>query len=181
MESMICDFLKIEEKLEVRAPSIGRIKLSVKLHDHVTSGQVIGEIHRLSKSFLLKLPNDAQGEVSFIKSDDLVPVQYGEVFLALNTIKAEHAGKKSTKSAEETYIDSPLDGLFYLSPSPDSPAFVKVGDEIAPGQVLGLIEVMKCFYPLKYQGNVKAKILSIKVLSQTPVNSGTPLFGISPA
>lgn len=45
-------------------------------------------------------------------------------------------------------ITAPLVGVFYRSPSPDSPAFVEVGDEIESGAEVGLIEAMKVFSPI---------------------------------
>ena len=44
-----------------------------------------------------------------------------------------------------TPISSPMNGIFYGSPSPASPAFVKEGETVQAGQVIGLIEAMKVF------------------------------------
>jgi acetyl-CoA carboxylase biotin carboxyl carrier protein len=44
-----------------------------------------------------------------------------------------------------TPVSSPMNGIFYDGPSPSSPAFVKVGDSVTAGQVIGLIEAMKVF------------------------------------
>ncbi len=44
-----------------------------------------------------------------------------------------------------TPIASPMNGIFYGSPSPASPPFVKEGESISAGQVVGLIEAMKVF------------------------------------
>ncbi len=40
-------------------------------------------------------------------------------------------------------VESPLVGVAYLSPSPDKPAFVAVGDTVKKGQTLIIIEAMK--------------------------------------
>ena len=40
-------------------------------------------------------------------------------------------------------VKSPIVGTFYESPSPASPAFVKIGDRVQVGQVLCIIESMK--------------------------------------
>lgn len=45
--------------------------------------------------------------------------------------------------AEGTVVESPLVGVAYLSPSPDKPAFVAVGDTVKKGQTLMIIEAMK--------------------------------------
>ena len=42
-------------------------------------------------------------------------------------------------------ISSPMNGIFYASPSPGSAPFVKEGETIQAGQVIGLIEAMKVF------------------------------------
>lgn len=42
-------------------------------------------------------------------------------------------------------ITSPLTGTFYSRPRPDSPPFVTVGSEVAPDQVVALVEAMKFF------------------------------------
>ncbi|HSI73000.1 MAG TPA: acetyl-CoA carboxylase biotin carboxyl carrier protein subunit [Fimbriimonas sp.] len=44
-----------------------------------------------------------------------------------------------------TPITSPMTGIFYCSPSPSAPSFVKEGEEITAGQIVGLIEAMKVF------------------------------------
>ncbi|MGQ7320077.1 acetyl-CoA carboxylase biotin carboxyl carrier protein [Streptococcus suis] len=45
--------------------------------------------------------------------------------------------------AEGAVVESPLVGVAYLSPSPDKPAFVAVGDTVKKGQTLMVIEAMK--------------------------------------
>ena len=42
-------------------------------------------------------------------------------------------------------VVSPLPGTFYRKPAPDAPVFVKEGDRVKAGDVIGLIEVMKTF------------------------------------
>ncbi len=46
-------------------------------------------------------------------------------------------------------VATPLPGVFYRRPAPDKDEFVQPGDEVAEGQVIGLIEVMKSFSELK--------------------------------
>ena len=50
----------------------------------------------------------------------------------------------SSSSVEEgAVVESPLVGVAYLSPAPDKPAFVAVGDTVKKGQTLMIIEAMK--------------------------------------
>lgn len=46
-------------------------------------------------------------------------------------------------------VKSPMVGTAYLSPEPGKPAFVNVGDKVAVGQTLLIIEAMKTFNPIK--------------------------------
>ena len=50
--------------------------------------------------------------------------------------------------AERT-VRSPLPGTFFRRPSPEAEPFVKEGDAVASGDVIGLVEVMKTFYEVK--------------------------------
>lgn len=56
-----------------------------------------------------------------------------------------------------TPVTSPMNGIFYDAPSPSSPPFVKEGDGVTAGQVIGLIEAMKVFneIPSPVSGTVK--------------------------
>lgn len=42
-------------------------------------------------------------------------------------------------------VTSPMNGIFYAAPSPGSPPFIKEGDMVQTGQIIGLIEAMKVF------------------------------------
>jgi acetyl-CoA carboxylase biotin carboxyl carrier protein len=42
-------------------------------------------------------------------------------------------------------VTSPMNGIYYDSPNPGSPPFVRVGDTVTTGQIIGLIEAMKVF------------------------------------
>ncbi len=55
--------------------------------------------------------------------------------------------KTNSGTDESKYITvkSPMVGTFYASASPDKPLFVNVGDDIAPGKVICIIEAMKLF------------------------------------
>ena len=46
-------------------------------------------------------------------------------------------------------ITAPLTGVFYRSPSPQTPAFVEIGSLVAAGDVIGLIEAMKLFNEIR--------------------------------
>jgi biotin carboxyl carrier protein len=48
-----------------------------------------------------------------------------------------------------TQVLAPLPGIFFRRPSPDEPPFVEEGGRIAAGETIGLVEIMKTFFPVK--------------------------------
>ena len=73
-------------------------------------------------------------------------------------------------------VRSPMVGTFYASPSPDKPAFVKVGQAVKQGDTLGIVEAMKMFNPI--EADVSGTVLAIKCESGQPVEFDQPLFVI---
>ena len=69
---------------------------------------------------------------------------------------------------------SPMVGTFYRAPSPASPAFVEVGQNVKAGDTLCIIEAMKLMNEIEAEksGVVKA----ILVDNGQPVEYGEPLF-----
>jgi acetyl-CoA carboxylase biotin carboxyl carrier protein len=62
---------------------------------------------------------------------------------AAETSEPAPAEASVSPMAEGAVVKSPLVGVAYLSPSPDKPAFVAVGDTVKKGQTLMIIEAMK--------------------------------------
>jgi acetyl-CoA carboxylase biotin carboxyl carrier protein len=73
-------------------------------------------------------------------------------------------------------VKSPMVGVCYLLPEPGAPAFAKVGDTVAEGQTLCLIEAMKTFNPVKAPR--AGKVTQIIVENGAPVEYGEPLLVI---
>jgi acetyl-CoA carboxylase biotin carboxyl carrier protein len=75
-------------------------------------------------------------------------------------------------------IKSPMVGTFYLSPNPESPAFVKVGDHVGADTTVCIIEAMKVFNEIPAE--TTGKIVAVLVDNGAPVEFGQPLFRIDP-
>lgn len=71
---------------------------------------------------------------------------------------------------------SPLPGTFYRRPAPDKPLYKNEGDEVAVGDVIGLIEVMKSFNEVKAE--VAGKIVRFLADNEEPVMAGQALVEI---
>jgi acetyl-CoA carboxylase biotin carboxyl carrier protein len=77
-----------------------------------------------------------------------------------------------------TEITSPMVGIFYKSPSPESDAFVKVGDHVDEDTTVCIIEAMKVMNEIK--ADAKGVIQRIVAEEGKPVQYGQALFIISP-
>ncbi|MBK9450742.1 MAG: acetyl-CoA carboxylase biotin carboxyl carrier protein [Bacteroidetes bacterium] len=69
---------------------------------------------------------------------------------------------------------APFIGTFYRSNGPDKEPFVKVGDSITSGKVLGIIEAMKLFNEI--ESDINGTIVKILVENAQPVEYDQPLF-----
>ena len=73
-------------------------------------------------------------------------------------------------------IKSPMVGTVYLQPQPDAAPFIKVGDQVAAGQTLLIIEAMKTMNPIPAPKG--GTVLKILVDDAQPVEFGEPLVVI---
>lgn len=78
---------------------------------------------------------------------------------------------------DSTTFKSPMVGTFYRSSSPESAPFVKEGDNIAVGQVLGIIEAMKTMNQIT--ADRAGTLTRVIVGNAQPVEFGQPLFVIA--
>ena len=94
---------------------------------------------------------------------------------AMEQVSGENAEKKISGISEKV-ITCPLVGTFYSSPAPDAEDYVKVGDTVKKGQVIGIVEAMKLMNEIEseYDGIVE----EILVKNEETVEYGQPLFRI---
>ncbi len=73
-------------------------------------------------------------------------------------------------------VKSPIVGTFYEAPSPGSPAFIKIGDQVEAGQPLCIVEAMKLMNEI--ESDVAGEIVKRLVQNGQPVEYGQPLFAV---
>lgn len=88
------------------------------------------------------------------------------------------ADTSQSKDSELLEVKSPIVGTFYRAPSPDKPPFVKVGDSIAKGDVVCIVEAMKLFNEI--ESEVSGKIVKVLIEDATPVEFDQSLFLVDP-
>lgn len=96
--------------------------------------------------------------------------------VSVQGVSASSTGEAAMDIGSDKVIASPLVGTFYSSSSPDSDAFVNVGDRVKKGQVLGIIEAMKLMNEIEseYDGVVEAVLVN----NEEVVEYAQPLFRI---
>jgi acetyl-CoA carboxylase biotin carboxyl carrier protein len=92
-------------------------------------------------------------------------------------MSADAVGKSTKELPEGHTVRSPMVGTYYASPSPDKPAFVKVGQQVKAGETLGIIEAMKMFNPI--EADVSGTVRAILVENGQPIEFDEPMFVIS--
>jgi biotin carboxyl carrier protein len=70
-------------------------------------------------------------------------------------------------------VRAPLIGVFYRAPAPDAPAFVEVGDIVAEGQTVCIVEAMKVFNEIK--ADWPGRVAAIPSENGQLVQAGDPL------
>jgi acetyl-CoA carboxylase biotin carboxyl carrier protein len=75
-------------------------------------------------------------------------------------------------------IRSPMVGTFYTAASPESPPFVKVGDQVGPETTVCIVEAMKVFNEIPAE--CSGRIAAILAQNGDAVEFGQPLFRVEP-
>ena len=93
---------------------------------------------------------------------------------AVSASAAAPAAASAEEKVEGHIVKSPMVGTFYRSPSPGAKAFVEVGDKVAPGDTLCIIEAMKLLNEIEadHGGTIKEAYVE----NGQPVEYGEPLF-----
>ena len=97
---------------------------------------------------------------------------------AIITAPAATAAVPAAETEQESLhvITSPIVGTFYRSPSPESDPFAQVGQKVAKGKILCIIESMKLMNEI--ESDVEGEIVEVYPKSGQPVEYGEKLFAI---
>ena len=128
----------------------------------------------------VRLARHATG--TFVAAPAPAPVQHADAprpapAAPAPTLSAEAVGKSTKDVPEGHMVRSPMVGTYYESPSPDKPAFVKVGQTVKQGETLGIIEAMKMFNPI--EAEVSGTVTAVLVKNGQPIEFDEPMFVIS--
>ncbi len=102
------------------------------------------------------------------------PVQHMAPAHAAPAVPAPVAAPAEEESLH--IVKSPIVGTYYEAPSPGSPPFIKIGDTVAQGQILCIVEAMKLMNEI--ESDAAGEIVKMLVANGQPVEYGQPLFAI---
>lgn len=108
-----------------------------------------------------------------------VPVAAAPVSAPAPAVTPAPAEEQSTDDSKYVTVKSPIIGTFYRSPGPDKDPFINVGDTIAVGDTVCIIEAMKLFNEI--ESEVSGKIVKVLVDDSSPVEYDQPLFLVDPS
>ncbi|RVY59942.1 acetyl-CoA carboxylase biotin carboxyl carrier protein [Helicobacter pylori] len=77
---------------------------------------------------------------------------------------------------KEDFVLSPMVGTFYHAPSPGAEPYVKAGDTLKKGQIVGIVEAMKIMNEIEVE--YPCKVVSVEVGDAQPVEYGTKLIKV---
>lgn len=177
-------------QLEARSPCVGLFRALVRPGELLQAGAILGEVDVLNSRGAVTLPADAPPlRVAEARTPrGWSPVSWGQALIALQPaeIGAAAAGSAVEAAAEALGLPpgarafaAPTDGQLYLRPSPADPPYTVEGATLQPGQLVGLIEVMKFFYEVRFElagFEQGARVLRMVAKDATPVEAGQPLF-----
>ncbi|MCA8925394.1 MAG: propionyl-CoA carboxylase [Planctomycetes bacterium] len=171
------------EVLSLGAPAVGEWRRPVAEGTWVRAGQTLGWIEQAGAAIAVLVP---QGVVGAVRAPRRAgPVGYDQPLLELEegpaALHAEPAAPEQL-SAGELVVRAPQVGRFYHRAAPERPAYVSAGDEVGPGAPLGLIEVMKTFFQVRYGDPAlgalpeRARVARFLVADGGEVEQGQPLI-----
>jgi acetyl-CoA carboxylase biotin carboxyl carrier protein len=173
------------------APALGLFRSLIREGSGMVPDQEIGTLIVLDRIYPLLAPAGTKGRVTecFLEPG-LHPVEYGQPLYRLEVraddapAKEGGAGDPARLSGRQFAVRSPTDGVFYRRPDPQSPPYVQAGEVVEPGHTLGLVEVMKCFNQVRFEGEglpARARVVSIPIEDTAEIQYGQVLFVLEPA
>lgn len=165
----------------LRAPSVGWFRRTVLVDHLIVPGDTIGELDVLGRIVRVVAPR-VRGIVQLDDPSEHRAVGYGDVLVRLAAEVATALAAPAidaAKTAEQNVFRAPTSGRYYGRPSPDKPAFVEVGAELAAGATVCLLEVMKTFHRVTFAG-APARVRAVLVADGADVTAGEPLLALDP-
>jgi acetyl-CoA carboxylase biotin carboxyl carrier protein len=180
----------------ILSPAVGLLQNLPAIDTELSTGISFASIRIIGRNHPLLLPDGLGGLVTAVDvpghGADLIPVAYGQPIITLlpdgaarTRSKTGSGNKKSHGGTGEKLppgthaVVAPADGVFYRRPRPGDPPYAEPGSRISRGQTLALIEAMKCFSAIIYEGPGlpdPAEVVEVRGNDGDEVRHGQVLF-----
>jgi len=136
----------------------------------------LGELKVKEGDFSITIKNKGSETVAYsqpVVTAAPAPVQ--QIVKAETVAEAKPVQTATVTSDNVSTFKSPMVGTFYRKPGADKEPFVKVGDVVKAGDVLCIVEAMKLFNEIEFDGT-EGRIVKILAEDSSPVEYDQPLF-----
>jgi len=131
--------------------------------------QDLSELNWEEKEFKIMIRREFGSGISFRR--------YGKE--SRSKVLEKEASAPAEQIEQDTIIiKSPIVGIFYSSPAPETPPFVEEGDIVSVGETVCIVEAMKLMNEI--QTETKCKILKVLVSDNQNIQVNEPLFLVLP-
>ena len=153
---------------------IRKVKKLIELLEESKISEI--EIHEGEESVRISRNRSGEAQAVLHVPADSTGQQHLHAATTATSRQAGSPAADSELSGIGHTVRSPMVGTFYASSSPDSPAFVELGQSVDEGDVLCIIEAMKIMNQI--EADASGVISEILVENGDPVEYGQPLFVI---
>lgn len=163
---------------ELASPAVGTFTPARRDGQFVQPGDELGSLRVLNTDVSVVVPGGVSGRLADGDTRRSRPVAYGTRLFTVSKSELAAVQVDEASTQRGTVVRAQMDGQFYQRPSPEEPAFIAVGQKIEPGTKIGLIEVMKFFYPVVFEGSSAAIVVELIAPDAAPVEAGDGLIAV---
>lgn len=174
--------------LRLSSPEVGVLSQRAAPGAILVPGAEVGLLQTLAGQVRLTVPEGVVGRVTSAVEVGPRALGYGDALLELTPLSggedlAAKPAAEQTGGQSDLVVRAPQVGRFYHRPAPDRPVYLEVGQELSAGDTLGLVEVMKTFFQVRYGDSslgtnlpTRARLVRHLVADGDEVAQGQPIL-----
>ena len=164
----------------LQLPCVAEVSLSIAERTPLNPNMQVGTAKILGQKYALMTPSNLQLSYAQPLISGSTACGYASSLITVHALDHTDSQDDTDEVTDGlqglTSIPAPIDGTVYYAPNPESPPFVEEGSPLIPGQVIALIEVMKFFYEIPYEGPTGKVAVRRGVDSGSPIEAGSALW-----
>ncbi len=177
----------VADGTKLRSPRPAFFRSLLRDGDRVREGELIGVLDVLGNLIELRVPHGVDGTAQMLVTSGAA-VDARTNLLEVHALETAARAAKATEASASASsagptLRAPTAGRFYSRPGPGKPAFVSVGQRAKRGQTVALLEVMKTFHRVTFDGPSvpdEGTITRIIPAEEADVNMGDALIEYAP-